>query len=59
MEITARALLTLIHGMLFGAFFLMCIFGFTVEIIRSAHAEQPSPLMHRPPGMSMSKPYWV
>ncbi len=40
MEITLRALITMIHGMLFGAFFLMAIYGLVVEIYRSAYAEQ-------------------
>jgi hypothetical protein len=42
MEITLRALITLIHGMLFGAFFLMAIYGLVVELCRSAYVEQPS-----------------
>ena len=41
MEITLRALITMIHGMLFGAFFLMAIYGLVVELYRSAYAEQP------------------
>jgi hypothetical protein len=44
MEITLRALITLIHGMLFGAFFLMAIYGLVVELFRSAYVEQPSQL---------------
>jgi hypothetical protein len=44
MEITWRALITLIHGMLFGAFFLMAIYGVTVELLRSKYAEHlPAP----------------
>ena len=38
MEITLRALITLIHGMLFGAFFLMAVYGLAVELFRSAYA---------------------
>src|SRR5208282_3130628 len=44
MEITLRALITLIHGMLFGACFLMAIYGLVVELFRSTYAEQPSQL---------------
>ena len=42
MEITLRALIALIHGMLFGAFFLMATYGLAVELYRSAYEEQPS-----------------
>jgi hypothetical protein len=42
MEITLRALSTLIHGMLFCAFFLMATYGLVVELYRSGHEEQPS-----------------
>ncbi len=44
MEITQRSLFTLIHGMLFGAFFLMAVYGLLVELLRSAFSEPPSPL---------------
>jgi len=47
MEITMRALVTMIHGMLFGAFFLMATFGLVVEISRSSFAEQPLRLTPR------------
>jgi len=47
MEITLRALVTMIHGMLFGAFFLMAIYGLVVELSRSAFAEQPVTLTPR------------
>lgn len=40
MEITLRGLVTMIHGMLFGAFFLMATFGLVVDLSRSALAEQ-------------------
>ena len=40
MEINLRALVTMIHGMLFGAFFLVATFGLVVEFCRSAFAEQ-------------------
>lgn len=41
MEITLRALVTLIHGILFGAFFLMAIYGVIVELYRSAYVDRP------------------
>ena len=44
MGITLRALITLVHGMLFGAFFLMAIYGLVVELYRSAYVEPPSKL---------------
>lgn len=44
MEITFRALMTLIHGMLFGAFFLLAVCGIVVGLCRSAYEEQPSTL---------------
>jgi hypothetical protein len=36
MEITARGLVTLLHGMVFGGFFLMAIYGLGLEACRSA-----------------------
>ncbi len=44
MEITLRALVTVFHGMLFGAFFLMAIFGLVVELCRSKFVAQPEQL---------------
>src|SRR5208337_2703541 len=57
MEITLRALITLIHGMLFGAFFLMAICGLVVELFRSAYAEQPSQLTTK--GYSRERLYLI
>jgi hypothetical protein len=57
MEITLRALITLIHGMLFGAFFLMAIYGLVVELFRSAHVEQPSQLTTK--GYSRERLYLI
>ena len=37
MQLTTRELLTALHGMLFGGFFLMAIFGLVMELIRSRH----------------------
>jgi uncharacterized membrane protein len=55
MEITLRALITLIHGMVFGAFFLMAIYGLVVELGRSAYLEQPAMLTAR--GQSLERLY--
>jgi hypothetical protein len=55
MEITLRALVTMIHGMLFGAFFLMATFGLVVELFRSSHEEQPAKLTPR--GYSLERLY--
>ncbi len=57
MEITVRALASEIHGMLFGGFFLMAIFGVVVELFRSAHVEEPSKLTAR--GYSLERLYLI
>jgi hypothetical protein len=44
MQISARALITAVHGLLFGGFFLLAVFGVLVELIRSACASQTSAL---------------
>lgn len=44
MEISVRALASELHGMLFGGFFLMAVFGIIVELLRSKYANQPSEL---------------
>jgi len=57
MEITLRSLITLIHGMLFGAFFLMAVYGLVVELYRSAYVEHPSDLT--PQGYSRERLYLI
>jgi hypothetical protein len=47
MQLTIRELLTATHGMFFGGFFLMAIFGLVVELIRSSHTTQPESLTPR------------
>lgn len=47
MEDTLHSLVTEIHGMLFGAFFLTAIFGVVLELCRSAYAKQNSELTSR------------
>jgi hypothetical protein len=37
LEITSRELMTLMHGMLFGGFFLMALFGAVALMLRSRH----------------------
>ncbi len=44
MEVSSRALITQIHGMLFGAFFLMATFAVLVELCRSGYETQPRTL---------------
>ena len=39
MEISVRELMTLVHGMLFGGFFLMALFGAVALMLRSRHAD--------------------
>ena len=57
MEITVRALVTLIHGMLFGAFFLMGVYGLAMELCRSAFAQPASSLTAR--GYSLERLYLI
>ncbi len=57
MEISTRALVTQIHGMLFGAFFLLLIYGMLVELCRSSFTAQPSQLNAR--GLSLQRFYLV
>ena len=42
MEITLRELITAIHGMLFGGFFLMALFG-AIVLLLSTHSDSPTP----------------
>jgi hypothetical protein len=57
MEITLRALITLIHGMFFGAFFLMAAYGLVVELRHSTFVEQPSKLT--PQGYARERLYLI
>jgi hypothetical protein len=41
MEISSRGLMTQIHGMLFGAFFLLAIFAVAVELWRTVYETEP------------------
>lgn len=57
MEITSRAFITQIHGMLFGVFFLLLIYGIVVELFRSTLVQQPSQLSAK--GVSLQRLYLV
>ena len=57
MEVTLRELATAGHGMLFGGFFLMAVFGVVVELARSAHEKEASQLTAR--GRSLERAYLV
>lgn len=57
MEISLRALITLVHGMLFGAFFLMAIYGIVLDLNRSAFVEQPAKLT--PQGYARERLYLI
>jgi hypothetical protein len=57
MEISQRALITALHGMLFGGFFLMAIFGLLVELCRSTWATQPTELTSG--GRSLERLYLI
>jgi hypothetical protein len=50
MQLTQREILTALHGMFFGGFFLMAIFGLVVELIRARHA---APSLLTPPGQRL------
>ena len=45
MEITQRELMTIIHGMLFGGFFLMSVFGAIVTMLEPANPQAPPALL--------------
>lgn len=57
MEISSHAIITQIHGMLFGVFFLLAIFGVVVELFRSFQETQPSELT--PTGRSLRRFYFA
>jgi hypothetical protein len=46
-EVTLRGFVSLMHGLLFGGFFLMAVFGVVVELWRSAYAKEASELTPR------------
>jgi len=47
MQISMRAFITAMHGMLFGGFFVMAIFALFAELVRSAYSAQTSELTPR------------
>ena len=55
MEITLRALVTIVHGMLFGGFFLLATYGLVVERLRSVCFERSPELT--PHGISLERFY--
>ncbi|MGB8480969.1 MAG: hypothetical protein WCE63_19360 [Acidobacteriaceae bacterium] len=57
MEISTRTLATQIHGMFFGVFFLLLIYGMLVELCRSSFTSQPSQLSAK--GKSLQHFYLV
>lgn len=58
MQISVRALVTVIHGLLFGGFFIMGAFALFVELMRSAYSTAPSELSPR--GRSLANLFlWV
>ena len=57
MEITIREMVTTVHGMLFGGFFLIGIFGMLVELCRSSQSLEESRLTPR--GRSMERGYLI
>lgn len=57
MEISFRAFISQIHGMLFGLFFLLAIFGVVVELCRSAYETEPRALTQT--GRSLERFYLI
>ena len=57
MEVTLRGIVSGLHGLLFGGFFLMAIFGIVVELCRSAYAKEPLELTER--GYSLERLYLI
>lgn len=57
MEVTVRDMMSGVHGLLFGGFFLMAIFGIVVEMFRSAFAQQETELTSR--GYAVERTYLV
>jgi hypothetical protein len=55
MQISARALITAVHGLLFGGFFILALFGLVVELIRSTYSAPHSDLSER--GRSLASLY--
>lgn len=55
MQISLREFITAIHGLLFGGFFILGIFGIVVELVRSGYATEPSKLT--PDGRSLASLY--
>jgi hypothetical protein len=47
LEISARAFITATHGLLFGGFFLLAIFGLVVELVRANFEIKPAELCSR------------
>lgn len=57
MEVTVRGLVSGVHGLLFGGFFLMAIFGIVVELCRSSYAKESPELTDR--GYSLEGLYLI
>jgi hypothetical protein len=57
MEVTVRSFVSGVHGLLFGGFFLMAVFGIVVELCRSAYAKEGPELTER--GYSLERVYLI
>jgi hypothetical protein len=55
MQISVRAFITAVHGLLFGVFFVLAVFGLVVELIRSTYAAPDSELNRQ--GRSLAAVY--
>ena len=58
MEISSRGLITQIHGMLFGAFFLLAVFAVAVELWRTVYETEPRVLSGDRSLDGTPLPYW-
>ncbi len=57
MELTQHSLMTVLHGLIFGGFFLLAIFGVVAELCRSFWTRQPAMLTDR--GHAMERFYLI
>jgi len=59
MEFTLRALVTELHGILFGTFFLLAIYGLLIELYRTFFVKQPAMLTDKGQGIQNLYLIWM
>jgi hypothetical protein len=57
MEVTVRGLVSGLHGLLFGGFFLMAVFGLVVQLCRSVYVKDAAELT--PQGYQLERAYLI